>query len=916
MPALVSPLLQPLAPSVFNQRSGGGASSGPAWLTGVTVLGDFTVNNTVHGAGSVLVQANGWMLRVATTLGAVTSCDPTKVTIALQDYGWNADGTPATRTRVARGRKRLAKPYPDGAAFTDADQAAGTVEFSLDHQLYNVGVVDSSARFYRTEITSIVFGANFINASAAGTLTGSGLITRADSKLYPVPLWKQIDHPDFLADQTTFPFEWNVVHQHAQFGQQIACLEAWARAGGVDGAIARAGSMTESRWTSDGTVPRGAPAAMHAPVYSTTISVAGLADGPASIRSRAKPWIGPEVNSYDLGIGDAAPTFNLHADLPFVIDLTTGKYTWVDLWVAPDGVLGSGSIAGVQTPARGARSSDPGAALSYTSIPAALSAGQTYNNSTSGRGSGKTHNDTDGVRIRLKPQVGSVAGADAGAYNHMVALNTIVNISNLMYPVIEAANGVRSDEVRVRGVGPAGETVTLANKQTLLKTKWVNVKFDCVGVSSGATNNGAVIRVLTGSGLSTPPTQVNNPSVVLENCDMLGNGTEACIAGPMVLYNYRTTWYNTNNTPPVSFTRWSGQAVNCGSALLAGGVDQAHNIASYSERSGPAGQAAVSLNPSIPTVKQPLLVNSRFDFNDINGLSFWGAGGHPQRALGFGMSGVLFRCYGPVNKQAMLFSGDDNRQGFENVVIQHTSTPATGDATGRRWNVGYNDIGWVAVEKEITFLFNAFTRTANKADVFASTTLLNAMNAEGAHNSANAYYQGAIVYDATTGGGTLTTSNVYQALRDVPAATALTDASYWLSLGVLGNVASGSKGRRMGNRRFRMGVGSYGNVNGGSVQGTGSDTTPGYNNSWLSEAYFPGSGPDDSTNKWGNADHTQFFVDDDASTAAGVGNYRPNPAGPLVNMVPADRAVVPFDYLGTARLNDGTGAAGALERVA
>ena len=48
-----------------------------------------------------------------------------------------------------------------------------------------------------------------------------------------------------------------------------------------------------------------------------------------------------------------------------------------------------------------------------------------------------------------------------------------------------------------------------------------------------------------------------------------------------------------------------------------------------------------------------------------------------------------------------------------------------------------------------------------------------------------------------------------------------------------------------------------------------------------------------------------------------VGDYRPKAAtSPLLGRIPAGRAFAPFDILGTAIPDDGTGAAGAYQRAA
>lgn len=898
------------------------ASSGLSWLTSAEVVNDITVNSTQGSVsslpppGTVSLPTNGWVLRLTTTLGAISSCDPTKVTLTVTDFGWDTDGSAVSSTRTIKGTARVPKPSPDGTTFTDADRAAGVVEFALEQQLYNSSVTDDTGRTYRSVINEIAFASGFMTGASGSSTVGAytGGVTRSDSKDYPLPIIRNIDRWDMVMGPSGYlDFEWSCGHEWAQKGQQVACFEAWARVSGTDGPVARASSMTDSRWTSDGLVPRGLGSnaaamggtnGMHAPVYSTRIYGTGLADGvQGTIRGCAKPWIGPKVNTFDTGIGETRYHFNLMADIPFVKDVSTGKYSPIYAYVNQDGTgLTGASTAGISTSA-----TDPGGANSYTTINQAILAAKAYNNSTSLRGTGKIHNDADGLIIMLRDVAGSTVGQDANAYsmyepvaNQLVTAN---RISVTMPVIIRAASGVRSAAVRFRPNKFDGSAITTANKLGPTKIQFENIYFDGPGTTAIFMNAPSL-----GSQPITDGT--HNSYVVCLDCDVVGDGTNYPFNSVTSTFGIRTKWDNT--LLQVGWGGYAGQYMNIGCSFFGAAVpDQLHALANYSADKVPMGPSVVN-SQGVP--RSFIMVNNWWDVGTGNSGNGTSMGTFANRANWHGLFvlGVLHRHWGSVNKQVMYLSADNDMKAIKNVVGQYYSTPASwslGDTNGNhRWNLLYNDNGWVRIDKEGSFKFCAFAQTATKASYFNQGGLSSLGAA--AYNAGTTYYLGDTVWDSATGSNTLTTSNLYQALRDTPAGTPLSNTTYWLNVGIYGNNGTIAQARRTGNHRYMMGVNSYGNVNGGSVQ-FNPDQTPNSTGSWLSFVRFPGSGT-----KWGAADPATYYVSDSQTQAAGVGNYRPSPTGPLVNMVPANMSTAPFDLFGTPRKNDGTGAASALERVA
>ncbi|MBA2920040.1 hypothetical protein GON01_08235 [Sphingomonas sp. MAH-20] len=115
---------------------------------------------------------------------------------------------------------------------------------------------------------------------------------------------------------------------------------------------------------------------------------------------------------------------------------------------------------------------------------------------------------------------------------------------------------------------------------------------------------------------------------------------------------------------------------------------------------------------------------------------------------------------------------------------------------------------------------------------------------------------------------------------------------------------------RTGPWRYRYGVGLLGNVvvTGDASSGLATVADPSGNN-WSGEYLEPGS-------SWTAGEANVVFVDNKSGSAgAGGGNYAlSGAANAAYGRVPAGQSALRYDLAGRARLNDGTGAAGAYER--
>jgi hypothetical protein len=889
--------------------------TGIAWLNSVEVLGDITVDNT--GAPDVPFYNNGWLLRVTTNQPTLTyaTVDATKVVLTVEDYGWATDGTQTTHTRTVTGTARVNKSYPDITDFTDDDQAAGVIEFALDEQLYNSAVTDSSSRVYKSTIVNVAFGLGFFTVgatpSAAGDYTGA-LVVRSDSKNYPKPIGHQIEAPRAITRSGTLTLNWQFVHEWARNNSQVACVEAWGRVSGVDGPVTRASSMTELSYTSGSS-----PSGLTAGTYTTALDLSSFADGDVGIRGRVKPWIGPEVNSYDTGIGHDWSTkqaIGWLAEYPAVKESTPANYIPVYAWVNQDGTGLTTATTGVSTSA-----SDPGPSNSYQTPQRAIAAIQAYRLATYSK------NNVDAGVVMLRPVVGSTYGQNANSYSTR-ATNLSATVDKVPL-TIRASNSVLSDEVRWRGALPDGTLITTANKSAsgVSKIRFEHIKFDATN-SSQTTEVGNCLT-FGGSVTSTSATPSAQSWYEFHNCKAESHSatsTSTALVGMQLCYHYNSEMIEINGGIRSGFGGLGGTAAAIGSKFVGQGtvVDGIMTVASVIQK-GTIALSQTDAAPNIPAIRQMVMYNSRLETTTTNQPAF-GVGSTEGAArmyemVGIAMVGNIFARFDNLGNALAYPAGDNSLNPFDNWVFQNNSNGGAGGFTNEsphRWNTIYGDKGFYAIRKEASARWNAFARTVSKTHDFNDDPLGVEVTA---WNSGAIFYWGKMVFDNTTGGGTVATgATVYQAIVPlVPAATALSNTAYWHNCGAPGTASVGPQPYRNGNRRWRMGVNSKGNVNGGSVQ---SEADHGVGvEAWMSDIRFPLSGTNGSGSKWGHGDVSNYYVADlsgeDQSANIGLSDYHPNPLGDLIGMRPAGYAVDPFDMLGTARDNDVSGSAGALEII-
>jgi hypothetical protein len=216
----------------------------------------------------------------------------------------------------------------------------------------------------------------------------------------------------------------------------------------------------------------------------------------------------------------------------------------------------------------------------------------------------------------------------------------------------------------------------------------------------------------------------------------------------------------------------------------------------------------------------------------------------------------------------------------------------------------YQDVGYARINKIGTISHSAFRSYNCKGDNYPN--MVASSNFSSTWSAEREYFSGTIVHN--TAGPPTASSFYYQSIKNTPAKPGdlpanISDETVWMKLGFIFNKPDGEQPLHQGNMRFRYHIGCHGNV--ASIT----------YNSAVTTGYTSGFGI--AWNRDGRvaANYDRFYRDRLAN------DYRPNGTGfsmldtPLLNRVTIGQACLPFDLAGTPRLNDGTGAAGAYERV-
>lgn len=320
--------------------------------TGLDATGDYS-DATVR----IGVNGTGWVVKATMPYLVGQTFDPSKISIAVSDPGYDATTT-VTRTRTIAGTVVLRRQYNAASSNQIAnDGITFTVYFAVDDYIYS-----------GTTVTSVTASSGFYGSSTAGSVAS---ITNSSVLAYSKPLfcWVTQQQERVTAD---FGVEAIAIHRHAMNGQMVARMEFIAADTHSNTAATQTASTTSlSSLQTQGNIPE---------VFKGTVPVTALTQGDVvTVNAKVYPFIGDSTSVLDLSVdGRAWPTS--YPDTPLLTKLDkTGAYGGaIACWK-------NGAAGGtVQTTIALARTTP------YPSLSQAISALQTYNNAN------KTGNNTPG----------------------------------------------------------------------------------------------------------------------------------------------------------------------------------------------------------------------------------------------------------------------------------------------------------------------------------------------------------------------------------------------------------------------------------------------------------------------------------------------------------------------------------------
>lgn len=334
-----------------------GTKIDPITLADTTTMG-------INGSGWVaIVQLKG----ITNTNGTL---DPSKLTITVQDPGFDTAGNPTTVNRTLTGTAFLRRLYPSG-----------------DSRLIST---DGTDLFLYIPISGRVYtGTTILSASiAAGFYTGS-VVSNATNRTnlsvtpYQKPMWSWHMPANQVVQANTIAVEGMAFHRHPRGGQQVSCVKYQATDGTNTGAELTVSGTSLSTVQKQGNIIE---------VWAGNVDISTLTNGvQCNVNAKVYPWIGDASAVLDLSTtGNTYMSPRSAARMPFVCD-RTGAYGGVYAYVR------NGASGGAASTTEATAQAAP-----FPTILAAVNAIKAFNNRNS-RGA----NDMGGGIIRLMDNAGA-----------------------------------------------------------------------------------------------------------------------------------------------------------------------------------------------------------------------------------------------------------------------------------------------------------------------------------------------------------------------------------------------------------------------------------------------------------------------------------------------------------------------------
>lgn len=899
----------------------GAAASAVGIVTAAAVLGDIDIAITNPSTMTVSMQTNGSAIRL-TTAGVVniSAIDATKITMTVTDRGWNTDGSVNTaRSRTIGCRGAIFGPYNETGKY---QPNLGEFYLKMDDFIFNQDAT------WKTTVVSINLAAGWIPGALAETVTS---VTRLDSLAYFIFPFKSPTSPwQNVVSGGTLTVQYSVAHAYPFNMSPIACVEAWAVDASANvGPVARSSTFARSASTPNDATLKGFPV----PTYSVDVPITGLVDGRGGVRATFKPWIGPSVDTWGNTYCEAYPTYNTATELPFSIDAASNHAPMYGMVLCIAGDTPAALTRRITNNTNVATVDDSGicptragaiaSGVFYDNLQTFLTAVQRFNNSGSNRTilsndglstqstkRATAHNDISGATAVCAAVSGSVKGADAGAYSLFADCSGFA--SGLTGCEITSYDGLPHDNVRWRGVHSDGTALAFTARLLPKRVRLRGITSDSTGVASAANN--VVFNQGGSAGAPTTLLAEANAAYVCRHDCVIYNVDPGSVSAGTSISHFQSgyTWdFRVEETDIPSGTAFmSSSAAYSGKASAIGcsfGTSAAVNLSS--------GIAPCTLGNKFknfsfagsgPSTAKPAPYGQMFSHNKVEHslttlnvqLLSLGSGIYnstfPMRG-GMGIIKSLFYASGTTfGTSGLAIHGDGSRHEIDGLIVDGITVafPNAAASAGGRANIGYQEAGFIRINKRILWRASVVRNYNVKGDVMvAPETVATSNFGDGAFGSTSAYFKG----DVVTSGG-----NDYQALQDIPANSGIliTNTDYWFASGVTSATSYGARPLRQGNGDFRDHVGCFGNVAVETSSGTVPDVSSWYGHYWGADEAYAAT--------WGTAGDNLF-------TSPSTGDFTAKAAGPLKSRVPTGKAQVPFDLAGTALVNDGTDSAGALQ---
>jgi len=909
-------------------------------VTAVTVLGDSAIGISSPSVLSVLVPTNGWVIRV-TTDSTDTSPDPSKLRLSVRSNGHDTNGTPTDVYRNLTGVAHLRRPYNEASSFSP-----GTTG------IYDVVISDEI--FAPDDSIDIQFDAGFTSGSTSQSWTGT--VGRLDSSPYPIPIVRHGNAPyNRVSSANDYVGRYSVISRFARNNTQVARVESYFKQGATSGPTSGIGTMSRSIWTPVGDTH---PGSIPAQEYAVPMSAAGLADGSMDEYFIVYPWIGNVYRSDTEASCFAWPTLKTCQAFPQIRDYAD-KHTSIYAFVNSDG--SAGGSAAIQTSL-----TDPGAAASYADPNAAAIAIEAWNANTANRGAGFTHNDMSGGVIVFREISGSTRGTNADTYAIRNSMSG--RTMGLLPIEFRSLSGVASDQVRLRGLKPDGSATSSKIIPLRTRWRGLtfdgtgtsgaaNTILDGSGSSIPNTPftsaNVATIEQINCKAFSNSSAGTSNTIIFRAGIRFLFNFFHDTPTGAGDVGNNPAAYIGIYSCVGSEFTRTT-QLAAAACIGLANGVRLTNVRLSTTDNGG------VLAN----NWDQNIWYNVRSDHlnptaNQVSiGMSrpiYWGVG----------VCNLLIRKCGSNSSPLMSIGADGALYEYKNIVLQHiggfgqrinvnyndqgwlalvkrltmfgcsfhnyNTKRDTFPAGETPVDTNHGVVNTTVIWYKGAIVYDAANPTISSITLSGSTATVTTSAAHGLTTGdivrllgqTSTAFEG--TYSITVTSATTFTytrastptgaasvvgtywsklNTFYQAIQDVPAGTAVSNAAYWESQGTNKfNTSFGAQSRRVGNWFSTYGVGSFGNF--ASVTANGDTVSS--PTSWFGER-FPGVI---------NSPYSTWVVNDSSALGTNLwadqGDFKPKVGSPMQNQVAAGFACTLFDLAGITRRNGGNGAAGPYE---